>query len=440
MSDHRQTLPHAQQGFALLTAVIFALVLTIAGMGFFWMASHETRQALYRQSSSEAFYLADGAIERARAKLLEDRTWRDGWSGVSAGAGSYDLTIADTTYGGETDVVRLVATGTVRTATRKVAAFCALPPSAYGLTMLVMGSMVAGGNICLQGSAQINGNADFGPGDAHLQCGGEYTSGFTVTPPTLYTEPTHFPNATYYYVLGNKIHGTYQARIYDAAGNDITTLRGDSLTAITSYRASDQTFVYSFKNNARIQTYFDDASGVFRRAPCDTAVVVNFGEPPLIDPPGVLGVAEIEIDGSNSSRIHATVINTRFVGVTVEDRVDYNCWTGGQTIVKQIIMEPYYGIALVTASFMKQGGSHVNIGTAAWPALVYVTRHVTDVTANFELVGSIICLGNWNNTGTPDLIYDPNFVGNLPDYLQSGWNTGGSGTLRVLQWRELSSN
>ena len=84
-------------GYTLLAVMIFVLVLTIAGSMFFAMASYETKGAMYRERSSEAFYLADGAVERARAKLLDDRSWRAGWSDVQAGRGHYDLTIRDST-------------------------------------------------------------------------------------------------------------------------------------------------------------------------------------------------------------------------------------------------------------------------------------------------------------------------------------------------------
>ena len=70
----------SQGGYALITIVLFALVLLIGGFAFFSLVSGETKNALYRQDSSESFYLADGAIERARAKFLQDGGWDAGWT------------------------------------------------------------------------------------------------------------------------------------------------------------------------------------------------------------------------------------------------------------------------------------------------------------------------------------------------------------------------
>ena len=83
MKERQQPISHrGREGYALMTVLIFALLLLIAGTGFFAMSFSETRQTLYRQESSEAFYLADGAIERARAQFIADQTWRDGWANV----------------------------------------------------------------------------------------------------------------------------------------------------------------------------------------------------------------------------------------------------------------------------------------------------------------------------------------------------------------------
>ena len=54
-----------ESGYAMMTVMVFALIIIIAGMAFFAMATYETKGALYRQESSEAFYLAEAAIERA---------------------------------------------------------------------------------------------------------------------------------------------------------------------------------------------------------------------------------------------------------------------------------------------------------------------------------------------------------------------------------------
>jgi hypothetical protein len=348
--------------------------------------------------------------------------------------------VIDTTFPGTGHAVYLQADGTVRGVKRRIGVFAAVPPSALGLTLLIMGDADVGGNLCLDGAAHVNGTADFGPHDASLACDGTYTSGDPIIPPPVYTEADSFPDATYYLVRGTKIGSTYQARIFDRNGVDITTALGDSLVDITSYNNGQKTFTFEFKGAADINHYFDDTGGVFSRNGGDVAVVINFGEEPLINPPGSDGITEVIIDANPNQKIHATIINTRFTGTTLEDRYDYLYWKGGLTIVKQIIWEPYYGIAMIVHDFQRQGGSLVRLGTAAWPALVYATQDVVYVNSNFELTGSIICLHDWTSTGGPDVIFDGGFMDNLPGYLVDTWPTGSSGTLQILRWRELAAS
>lgn len=424
------------EGYALLTVVIFVLVLTLAGATFFRIGSSETTQALYRQHSSEAFNLADGAIERARAKLLEDRTWRDGWVDEAAGNGSYDLTIADTTYGAINNVLYLTATGDVLNARRRVEALAEVPPTSEGLPLLIGGNADIGGNLCLDGEVHINGDGY----DPHLTCGGTYSDQFVITPPPIYTDPAHFPNATYYYVRGNKVGSNTYARIYDAAGENISLALGDSLTGgLVSYNAGSKTFTYNFDTAARISNYFDETTGVFHRNAGTSAVVVNFGEPPVLTPPGNNGLAAVVLDGSSGgSSLRTTVINTRFIGATEAERLDPLNWIGGVLTVKQLTWEPAYGIAVVAYDFQKQGGSLVRIGSEAWPALLYITNDVPALNSNFELIGSLICLGDFHSTGGPSITFDGGFVPNLPDYLSEDWTPGVSGTLKILTWREVA--
>jgi hypothetical protein len=441
----RRNVPKAgASGYALMAVTILVFIILIGLLALFAMASYETKGALYRQNSSEAFYLADGAVERARAKFLEDRSWRDGWTGVAEGRGSYDLTARDTTYLGEPDVVQLLATGTVGNAARRIEVMAKVPPTALGLPLLVMGDAEIGGNLCLEGDAHVNGDAggNGGHGDPHLACGGDYTEGFEILPPPVYTDPDHFPNATYYFVRATKIGAIYQARIFDRTGaTDITTALGDSLVGVVTYDNGSQTFTFDFTGPARIAHYFDDATGIFRRDSSDVASVVNFGTIPMIDPPGDQGVSRLIFDGDASSTIHATVINARFVGASEAERIDWNYWRGATQgfEVKQIRFEPYYGLAFIAFDLNKSGSAQVTIGTPAWPALAYVTRDVNSINSNLTLTGSLICLRDFHSTGGPDIHYDEGFIENLPDYLEEDWTSGVSGTLKILRWREVAA-
>jgi hypothetical protein len=426
-----------RDGYALVAVVVFVFVVTLVGLAFFSVASYETKGALYRQRSSEAFYLADGAIERARAKFLEDRSWRAGWSGVAAGRGTYDLALTDTTFGGYDDVVQLLATGHVQGATRDIEVMAQVPPTSLALPLLIMGDADIGGNLCLSGEAHINGD----PGTPHLACGGTYTAGFPIYPPPIYTDSGHFPGATYYYVKGKKVGPNYRATIYDAGMIPIPG--GSDLPDVTTYNNGSKTYTFSFDSQAKIADYFGDGSvgsGVFKRNAGDIGVVVNFGEPPD-SPLGALYHALV-FDGNSSSNVHSTIINSRFIGVTEAQRLDWNYWEGDDNMkitVKQVIFEPFYGIAIIAQNLERTGSAHAYLGTTAYPALVYITRDVVTINSNLDITGSLICLRDFHSTGGPNVTYNEGFIPNLPGYLSNGWPAGVSGTLKVLRWREVAS-
>jgi hypothetical protein len=414
-----------------MTVMIFVLVVILAGAAFFAMASYETRGVLARQASCEAFYLADGAVERARARFLSDRAWRDGWNAERAGRGTYDLSVTDTTFMDEPNAVRLVATGSVEASRRSIEVMAKVPPTATGLTMLIMGDATAIGSLCCNGVAHVGGEADL-----NLACG-EYTSGFEIAPSPVYTDPDSFPGATYYYVRG---HPDGYALIYSAEGANITTF-ADSLLldSVTEYDAALKTFTYAFDTADLIESFFDDAAGVFRRDTSDASVVVNFGEAALVDPPGVEARSAVILDGGVTSTIHATIVNTRFTGVTDEQRIDPAFWMGAEMTVKRLVVEPYNGIGAIAYDFRKVGATPMQLGTDAWPAYLYVTRAVKDLSSTFAQVGAVTCLGDWDSTGGPTLTYNPGFIDHLPKYLVDDWIGGVSGSLKVLRWREIGN-
>jgi len=81
----------AESGYSLMGVMIFVFVIMLSGLSFFALSAGETRGAIYRQESTEAFYLADAAVERARAKFIENRAWRDGWTDEACGNGHYSI-------------------------------------------------------------------------------------------------------------------------------------------------------------------------------------------------------------------------------------------------------------------------------------------------------------------------------------------------------------
>jgi hypothetical protein len=428
-----------EAGFAMVAAMVIIFVLGISAVGIFRMVEYETNNSSYRTQSFQALYLADSAVERAKARLLNDSSWRDGWNSVPLGNGTYSLSIQDTTYMGNMNIVRLVGTGTVDEAVRKVEAWTELPGGNFDYALLVHGDLEAKGNICIDGEAHICGDADFGNHDAHLQCG-TYTEGFDVDPPTVFTEASEYPNATYYMVRGTTDGHDFMAAIFDRFGNDITGALGDDLSSVTSFDAGNGVFSFEFDKTSKVEHYFNDQTGVFRRNSGDQAVVVNFGEPPLIDPPGVTGLSNIEFKGNSGAPVvHATIINTRFIGVNDEQRFDTNYWEGGGVETKKVIFEPYYGISLLIHDFQQEAGALSQIGTSNWPGLVVVTCDVVKVRANFAMEGAIVVLGDWFNTGGPDLIYNPDFESNLPGYFRDPIINPGSGLPRIVYWQEIAS-
>ena len=421
-----------QRGYTMVAAMVFVFIVIMSGMAFFTMSSYETRGAMYRQESSEAFYLADAAVERARAKFLEDRSWRNGWTDAALGQGLYSLTVQDSAYAGFDNAVRLLATGVSGRATRRIEVFADVPPTSFGLAVHILGDAQALGNLCINGNVHVVGDPDFGPNDVRLVCG-DPTGEFDLNPPPIFVDPAHFPGATYYYVRGEMDAGVPKARIFDRNMNEITAMVGDDMAAVTTYDAANLAFTFDFDSDFLLSHYFGP-TGVFSRDIGDSGVVVNFGEVPMAT--GLAGKSHVVLDGGATSSIRATIVNTRFTGVTVDQRFDPAYWYGGETIVKQVVLEPDLGISVVAADFMKEGAANVLIGTVDDPAFVYVTNDMEGANANLVATGAITVLGDWSSGGGITINYDVGFLDNVPPYLYETWPGNVAGTLKVLSWRE----
>lgn len=427
----------ASDGYVLVAAMIIAFVLLVGGMTIFSVATGESRNTHYEQRSWEAFYLADSALERARAHMLQDVSWRDGWTDVSAGNGVYSLSMKDTTYGGLTNTVQLLASGTVGDATRRIEMIAALSPAVFAHTIVVIEEISTWGNVCIEGLIFVG--VDDGNYSPATDCG-EIMSDTQVTPPAFYTDTIHFPGATYYTVKAVQSGGTWQARIFDGDGLDITTALGDSLVGVVSYNpaaAENDQITYNFDGLGVVEDYFHEDTGVFKRNAGDSSVVVNFGEGSLTTPPGIDSEADVILDGVNYPTIHTTIINTHFTGVTEEDRQSSENWTGGDVILKKVTIEPYNGIALITYEVEKDDGTDIQLGTADWPALVIITNEGENMNPHFKLTGTLICLGPFSCFGDQTLVYDDGYIDNLPSYLVNVESTNVSGRFEVLLWREI---
>jgi hypothetical protein len=426
-----------QGGYVLAAATIFAFILLVGGMTLFSIATGESRNAHYDQRSWEAFYLADSALERARAHMLSDVGWRDGWTDISAGNGTYSLSITDTTYAGVANAVRMLAVGQVDDATRQVEMIAAVSPSVFSHTIVVVGEIETWGNVCIEGLIFVG--VDDGGYSPAADCGDIMTD-TQVTPPAFYTDSAHFPGATYYDVRATEIAGTWQARILDGDGNDITSAVGDSLVGIVSYDPSadeNDQIIYRFNGLGTVQDYFHEDTGVFKRNAGDTSVVVNFGNGSVTSPPGVDSEADVLLDGVNYQTIHTTIINTKFTGITEEERQDTANWSGGDINMRKVSIAPYNGIAFISHEVEKDDGTDINLGTETWPALVVITGEGENLNPHFKVTGTVVCLGEWSCFGDQILVYDPGYLDNLPTYLVEIESNNVSGRIEVLLWQEL---
>ncbi len=444
-----------RQGYALMTVTIFAFILVIAGLAFFAMSSYETNQAMYRQESSEAFYLADGAIERARAQLLLDRTWRAGYPATDAGNGSYSLVVRDTTIGGVPHYAWMQATGTVGNARRRIELLAAVPATAPNLLLVILGEATIRGDLEVEGHVHINDPTLSDNDQRHVD--GDLSWGFPVYPPVMHTEAAYFPGSSYYDVQGEPWPGhpgQYMAVAYDAfTGAAAGTLYADNGVDV-EWNPGQHTLTVDFQNV--LDEHFYGAPGIPPSFPLQVGtqhVVVNFSGPHYALDPNSITDLTLNDDGVPS--LLATVINARYIGPTnwapnpdlpatdpanINPRLLDENWLGGMTEVKQVTLEPSLGIGLIAHDFQWVGGANVVAGTDENPCLIYVTGDVTDINSNFMLTGSIVTLGDWNSQGGPTLVYDPDFIERMPDPLSEEWDEGVSGTMEILSWQEVAAN
>ncbi len=430
-----------QEGYVLLAVTVLTFVMILGSLAVFQAASSESKLADRQADITRAFYLADGALERARARLVDERNWRDGWRDVPLGDGTYSLAISDTTVPDHENVVKLTATGRVDDVVRRLEMVAELPPSGMGLAFLGYRHAFFFANTCITGKAHANGWAYFGLRDRYLVCG-EYSSGFTLNPPPIYTDAAHFPGCTYYDVRPVRLNGVPQARIFDALGNDITSVVGDSLVGVV-YGNGNYYSVW-FSSPSRIRHYFDQETGVFRRAPGDQSVVVNFGNPALRPRPHG-GWRELRnsrtmvyLRGDGNTTVNSTIITTRYRGHRERDRLNYRRWHGNYLYLYRMRMEPLNGIAFVSYGFL--GWQGCTIGTADRPALAYVTGPLALTISDFSITGSLIDLGTHYAIGRSNLTYTSSLLDLIPSYLVNSWPEHVSGTLRVLSWRDLSTS
>lgn len=423
-------LPAGERGMAMITVLIFSFVFIVGMMAFFTVAGYEANQAEMREHTTRAFFLADGAIERAKAELLQDGRWDDGYAWVNYEGGRYKLTVSDTTWHGQ-DVTRFYSEGVFGRNKRDVEVFANIVPPGFEIAILALGNIETRGNITLVGQAHANMAID----GSHFQGDGTFDGGYVLKPPPAFTEPDSFPGATYYYVTAQRAP-TEELYIKDRNDSTLFTFVGNVTSHAELTWAIDNNRVLTINYNMGngVPHALDPAAGIFVKSGSDTAVVINFGR----GTPGKHDLTNINLSatGSVNETIKPTIINAKFTGATNEDRLNKTFWAGGTIdIGVKATFEPENCFAVI-AWEIKKTTATVSLGTATHPALSYVMGDVDWTAGQFTIHGTLIALGNMSFGGGTNLNYNRNFIACLPPALRLNWPIGTSGEMKVLEWRE----
>jgi hypothetical protein len=438
-------LPKNEKGIALMTVLVFSFIFLILTMTFFTVASYEAGQAENRENSTRAFYMADGAIEKAKAKLLTDGAdWTTGFPKTAQDNGFFKLTVDTVLYQGAYHS-RFYAEGYFARAKRDVEVIADIVPATLGLSIYARHNIELRGNICLDGHAHADGEID---GEDHFDldgpCDPTWSSGTPINPPPVYLEPDSFPGATYYFVTADRGQGNDPDILYIKDRN-FNTLQ----TYLEGVATPSPPFTWTYDQNSHAlevtvngPSAFDQASSVFRRDSADNTVIINFGgrlkdyDNPL-DLDHEITNLTIQVPGNGQTVLQSTIINTRYrvPMATIEDRLDYTKWMGGEIRTKSwATFEPIYCIAFITQRI--KGNAQQSLGTAAHPALSYIMETGDFSTGQWTIYGSLVCLGDITVGGGVNLTFDSDFIDCLPPHLSENWPQGSSGVMNVLRWRE----
>lgn len=146
----------SESGVILPIVIILILALTITGLAFLNAGVMENSLVRRQIHKNQAFYLAEAGIEHARVKLGQD--WNDltPIDATPLGAGTYNANIYNTHSSGDplpSNKRRVRSTGTVGGISKTVEVMLRKPPTGSGE---ITSALQAGGDISVQGSAEIN--------------------------------------------------------------------------------------------------------------------------------------------------------------------------------------------------------------------------------------------------------------------------------------------
>lgn len=315
-----------------------------------------------------------------------------------------------------------------------------VPSRSPGFALFSMRNIDASGDVEVCGRIHANiavvaGGNSFDMPDS-CPGGTSITDSAYILPPWIKTQPRYYPDATYYYVVG-KPTGTDSVwvcrpdpngalRIRSANGVRVAHLlsirTGVGAGFVARYTATQ--IQYNFDSAAKLQTYFDQTTGVFRRnaGAGDQTVVVNFGE--YLDG-APARTSNIELDDSPGfpSPLQTTIINTRYIGAddSPTNLVETSNWIGGYLTLEVIAFRPANGITFIAHALNGPGSGNISAGAPTKPGVIYVTGNVDPFNLNGEVFGTFVILGDMSMNGTPIIWYDDGYETVLPEYLKGFW-------------------
>lgn len=187
----------AEKGYALLSAMVFLVVLLILGSSLLEQTMQELATASRAKKSTVAFHLAEAGVDYAAWQLYNNSatTLPHTWTNTIPGAGSYSVTASS--YLGRADTLTLVSTGTFQgypCEVKEVGRFLTTGPNTHNTifgnalfsnaSLALKGTANVSGNIMANGNVTINGS----PG-----CTGTISSAGTITGGSGFTTQQNVP-------------------------------------------------------------------------------------------------------------------------------------------------------------------------------------------------------------------------------------------------------
>jgi hypothetical protein len=415
--------PRDDRGAVLMMVLAFAIVVTIGGLAFLESGSPE-----------QAFWLAEGAYERATAELWNDASWGSGTPKTmtdTLSGGNYYITVRDTTISGNPGY-RFFVWGTVQgvadNSQRRVDVATTVKLAAWDDEY----SVIAGGEVDIQSAAaydNLGGNVhadsliDVPPSRAQKST---WTDGVVLSPPPMYTEPDSFGLAsgtTYYYIkcIGT---GPITCEVLDRNGAPFAPAKYFNPSTAVTYSGGKYSFTLTGGD-------LDWGSSVLTTMGSATRVVANFG---------YYQTSDISFDGGGAD-IKSTIISTKYAGPSspASARLVPANWTGGTvTLNNNARFVPVNGIALVVKDLIKAaGGLGTYVGTSTSGAVVYATGDISGTGGAVTFNGALIALGNVSIGGGTTIVYKSSFYSKLPGPFQSIKAPGASAAVTMVNWKEI---